>query len=630
MNSLTQKFFILLCFLTGWVYAADFKPTFKSECSSVFLSRETHPEIVPVTALSSEWPNIRTGTGIFVGDSQTLAAPLHLAFPSKRSEPLKYSFEDPNTGKSVPLQPFAADLKSDLMLLRTPKNYQSDSFYPLERLVDANEIKGFEEITMAGFPGLLERQWTFSQGTTSSYRNNNGQYMLLMAEDSVQEEWSSGSPVFSRDDSIMGILVQATNAHTAFITPSWDLKNLVTQSDSFFCRTTVCVSEWKKWKQLALSGDREAQFLLGQEAFFSGDHIDGEYERALPWLNGSVEQHYAPAMNLLGNMFENGNGINQSTALAKKHYLKAAEEGNEVAQYNLGLIALKEGDPEGAAKWFSKSARQGFPLSEYEFGKMSFLGYGTEKDYVVAERYLVKTARYGIPIAKLVLGQLYHDQRKFVKAKRWLLEVKHLPEAQYEIGVMLARGTGFERNLQEAGNWYQKAADGGDPWSQLNIGMFYIMGIGKKKDVEKGIFYLTQSAEQDIVSAAHNLGYTFRIRGDFQLAMKWLLKAAYSGNPISQRNVGDMYRNGEGTKDPSLAEKWFLESAQRGYAPAMYDLSEMYKTGEGSVLRNPEKAGYWLKEAQKQDYTPKDPRWQDGGEKVIEAAHTKLTPVSQL
>lgn len=629
-----QKIFLSLCFLIGIreVYAAGFKVKIKSdECSSIFSARENFPEIVPVTILSPEWPNIRTGTGAFVGDSQTLAVPFHLAFPLKQSEHLKYFFEDPNTGESVPLQPYAADLKSDLMLLKTPENYQSDSFYPIERLVDIEEIKDSEDFIMVGFSGWQE-QWTLAQGTMSTYRESTGKYLSIMASKNAVQGGSSGSPAFSMKGSILGtVVIQAASDEAIFITPAGSLKNLFIRSDSSACRTTVCIKEWEKWKERALSGDKEAQFLLGEEAVVSGQHIRGEYERAIPWLKDSVEQDYAPALEKLGNMFHEGMGVSPDILRAKEYYRRAADIGDAIAQYSLGMIAMKEEDPKIAARWFFKSAQQGFPLAEYELGIISFLGNGIEKDYVVAEQYLLKAAQYGISFAKLALGQLYNDQREFIKAKRWLLEVQHFPEALYEIAVMVARGAGFEQNPQEAHNWFQKAADGGDSHAQFHIGMSYIIGIERGKDIEKGIFYLTRSAQQGDMRAVYNLGYTFRIRGDFKQAMNWLLKAAYAGNPISQRNVGEMYFKGEGRKkDPALAEKWFIESAQRGYAPAMHDLGEIYKTGEGSVLRNPERAAYWLREAKKQGYTPEDTRWHSGGEKVNEIARKELIPVSQL
>ena len=640
MNSSIQKILLLLSLFTGasWVSATDLKTTTNPDCRSAFLSRENNPEVVPVTVLSSEWPYIRTGTGFFINDSQTLATPLHLAFPLIQSKHLEYVFEDPHTGETVPLQPFAADLKSDLMLLKPPDSYQSDSFYPLEQLIDTKEIKDSKGFITAGFSGLLERQWSFVQGIISSYRDNNSQYSFavtfedkMMTVEDAHQKLSSGSPVFLEDNSLMGMLVQGGNENIVLITPAENLKNLIVQSDPSSCKSTVCVNEWEKWKERALSGDKEAQFLLGQEAFFSGEHISGEYERAIPWLENSAEQGYIPALILLGNIFLHGGGVNKNLSMAKKYFRQAADKGDAIAQYNLGMIAVEEGDPEAIVKWLFESSRQGFPLSDYYLGIMHFSGYEVERDFVAAEHYLFKAAQHGFTPAKLTLGYLYFNLGEFIKAKHWYLKVKHLPEVQYTIGIMFADGLGVEKNLQEANSWYQKAADGGEPGAQMQIGLSYIMGIGRKKDIEKGIFYLTQSAEQGIVPATHNLGSFTYQRGDLNQAMHWFSKAAHAGNPISQRHVGDMYRIGEGvSKDSKLAEQWLLESAHRGYAPAMHDLSEMYKTGEGSVLRNLKKATYWLKESQKQGYTPEDPRWHGGGEKVNETADTELIPVSHL
>ena len=62
-------------------------------------------------------------------------------------------------------------------------------------------------------------------------------------------------------------------------------------------------------------------------------------------------------------MCQNGFGVAKDYAEAVKWYMKAAEQGNSAAQYNLGLM-YKNGngvakDRGGARKWFQKAADQG-------------------------------------------------------------------------------------------------------------------------------------------------------------------------------------------------------------------------------------------------------------------------------
>jgi TPR repeat protein len=50
--------------------------------------------------------------------------------------------------------------------------------------------------------------------------------------------------------------------------------------------------------------------------------------------------------------------------------------------------------------------------------------------------------------------------------------------AQYNLAVMLFRGDGVTRDLDEARQWYEKAADQGMPEAQTVLGDLHAMGIG--------------------------------------------------------------------------------------------------------------------------------------------------------
>ena len=54
--------------------------------------------------------------------------------------------------------------------------------------------------------------------------------------------------------------------------------------------------------------------------------------------------------------------------------------------------------------------------------RLAFLGDGIEKDFIIAEHYLLKAAQHGFTPAKLALGELYYHQGEFVKAMQWYLK----------------------------------------------------------------------------------------------------------------------------------------------------------------------------------------------------------------
>lgn len=84
--------------------------------------------------------------------------------------------------------------------------------------------------------------------------------------------------------------------------------------------------------------------------------------------------------------------------------LKAAEEGNPAAQFNLGVILLKgEGLPEDhaeAAKWFREAAVQGVASAQYNLGLMLVKGKGVPKDEAEAMQWFSRAAEQGVTAAK--------------------------------------------------------------------------------------------------------------------------------------------------------------------------------------------------------------------------------------
>ena len=93
---------------------------------------------------------------------------------------------------------------------------------------------------------------------------------------------------------------------------------------------------------------------------------------------------------------------------------------------------------------------------------------------------------------------------------------------------------GFNEGLKtyQAGDYtiaakeYRKAADKGDQWAQLNLGMMYLEGKG--------------AAQNDIE------------------AVKWFRMAAEQGNADAQNDLGLAYAKGRGVKQSYLmAEMWF-------------------------------------------------------------------------
>jgi len=87
-------------------------------------------------------------------------------------------------------------------------------------------------------------------------------------------------------------------------------------------------------------------------------------------------------------MYDTGQGVPQDYAETTKWFLKAAEQGEAVAQYNLGVMYdTGKGVPQDyaeARKWYLKAAEQGYISAQNNLGVMYEYGQGVPQDYVTA------------------------------------------------------------------------------------------------------------------------------------------------------------------------------------------------------------------------------------------------------
>lgn len=111
-------------------------------------------------------------------------------------------------------------------------------------------------------------------------------------------------------------------------------------------------------------------------------------------------------------------------------------------------------------------------------------------------------------------------------------------------------------------------------------------------------------AERGDVAAMRNVGHLYRwgqgVEKDVPQAMQWYRKAAETGFARAQANLAAIYLQGdEGVPiDYPEARKWFEAAARQGHAVAQYNLGLMYELGLG-VEKNDAVALGWYNNAAK-------------------------------
>jgi uncharacterized protein len=123
-------------------------------------------------------------------------------------------------------------------------------------------------------------------------------------------------------------------------------------------------------------------------------------------------------------------------ATALREWRPLAEQGDALAQYNLGLLYRKgRGVPQDdvqARKWYEKAAAQGQAKAQFNLGTLYFNGEGVSKNYQQALRWFRLAADQGEALA------------------------------QTKIAIMYDEGQGVQKNIVQAYKWYSLAAMNGD------------------------------------------------------------------------------------------------------------------------------------------------------------------------
>jgi hypothetical protein len=233
----------------------------------------------------------------------------------------------------------------------------------------------------------------------------------------------------------------------------------------------------KALQDRAAAGDVDAQCGLGKQ-YEHALGVPQDNTQALLWLHKAAEQGNIIAQVELGVVFDNM----QDYAQAFTWYSKAAEQGNARAQFNLGLCYLNgEFVPKDTARaldLFRKAADQGDAIAQGELGVMYQDGVGVQQDYTKAANYFRKSADQGIA------------------------------NSQYGLGFLYLHGNGVPKDDAQATTWMLKAAEQGETKAQFNLGVCYLNGEGVNRDLNEAYFWIflakTRTTDSGLKGFAEN------------------------------------------------------------------------------------------------------------------------------
>ena len=260
------------------------------------------------------------------------------------------------------------------------------------------------------------------------------------------------------------------------------------------------------FKLAAERGSVQAQFNLAW-SYHHGSGVQKSYEAALKWYSAAAQQGNPGAIRGIGELFELGaGGLQRDLRRAAQLYEQAAQLGDIVAEYNLGVF--------------------------YEHGE------GVRVDRRLSASYLERAATKGHDSAQLNLGLLYQsgidgvpDYRKAIYWLQMSAEAGNR-KAHGAIGQMYLAGQGVERNIKKAIDHLELSATEGEVYSQYNLALL-LRGVDDGPvDEHRSTFWLTQAAEQNFGAAQVDLAINYLkgsgVEVDYAEAYKWAMLSATS------------------------------------------------------------------------------------------------------
>ncbi|OHT10846.1 hypothetical protein TRFO_19738 [Tritrichomonas foetus] len=196
----------------------------------------------------------------------------------------------------------------------------------------------------------------------------------------------------------------------------------------------------------------------------------------------------ANALNKLGDMYLDGDGVPIEPKKALECFKKAAELGHSEAQSNYG-VCIQEGigqeeDKATGAIFLKRSAEQGNIHGIANYGVALSKGDGVEVNIEKAEYYLKKAADLGNSYAQVEYGLLLQEQKS--KPEKVVEGIKYIkmaadqgdPDGLCTFGVCLAFGDGIEKNEELAMDYIKIAVNQNFSRAHFEYAKGYLDGRG--------------------------------------------------------------------------------------------------------------------------------------------------------
>ncbi len=378
----------------------------------------------------------------------------------------------------------------------------------------------------------------------------------------------------------------------------------------------------------AEKGNLDAQVTLAR-AYLS---IRGDIKRADYWLNKVEHSPDDRALMLIGDYYMQSDHFSEKLN-ALSWYKRAAEKGNTLAKYKVGLMYLAKDlkfyNPGKGVQWVKEAAKEGNGDAQKTLAKMYKQGIDVATDMKKSNywetQYKNNAQKYrrqrtldwlasdknnaGLLVEFNLAGILHDWKSKFAKAngkKNLSPKMKRLSEKQIftpqlsftspkeipiaDVVMSLSPRSRFNKNTIDlpfnpieikkptanvVKRIYSQALLG-DRQAQYRMGQLLDYGKGVVQDSKQALLWYYKAAAQNHLRAEYNIALIFLqgrgVSKDYPRAVYWLNRSAFKGNPNAQYLLGRLYESG--FRHPDSVD---MIKQDKDFAKSMYHLASSEK-----------------------------------------------------
>jgi TPR repeat protein len=319
----------------------------------------------------------------------------------------------------------------------------------------------------------------------------------------------------------------------------------------------------------------------------------GEAEKAVREMQQAASKDSIDAMLLLYKLYRTGNGVEKNDSKAIYYFTQAYEhprleadnkaklarlmfdESELVYNRQLAQKLLKEAATEGSTSAMTDLA------SYYERGRGGF-----PKDLVLAFLWYSKASAANDAGASLKLAHMYKQGRGVSKNEARAEAIEQAVTSMIhpadgstmsKIAMAYKKGIYFEKDLNAAASWLDKAIAAGDKSALLELGVLVQWGGVDQYGPADSVRFFRRAAEAGSQQAWLELGNAYAsgmvVPVDQNKAVYYYRQAARVGSKDALRQLGLSYLDGIGVrKNEALGLEYLINSANAGKISAMLDL----------------------------------------------------------